>query len=403
MKTVVIGSGIVGMFSAYYLTEKGRKVTILEKEEGPAGASIGNAGMIVPSHFTPLAAPGVMGQALKWMLKPDSPFALHPTMDMNFLRWGLKFIGASRKKDLAEKSKFLYELNLESRKLYEEFIQKEKIEVGFQPRGLIMLCKTEKGLNHEKILAEQSWELGMKADILTKQEAEKLNGGLELDILGGVYYPNDAFLTPGLLLSNLEIILKNRGVEFIKNIKKIQFSSENNEITSLQADEHTINDANEYVIAAGMGSVSLAKSLGVSLPMISGKGYSVTMKDVTPRPEICGILTEARVAYTPMVNGVRFGGTMELGGKLDRVNKKRLSGIFKSIPRYFPDYKNLAFEQEEVWSGLRPCTPDGLPIIGRLAPYKNAYLNTGHAMMGLSLGPVSGKRLAGMVGTSTKS
>lgn len=380
----------MGLCSAYYLQKAGCDVVLIEKETGPAGASLGNAGMIVPSHFTPLAAPGVVGQALKWLTKPSSPFSVKPRLDWDLISWGLKFLKASRH-GLDEKREVLYRLNLDSRKLFEELLNDGDFEVGFKPKGLAMYCATEHALEEEKQLIEISENLGQTTQYLTREEAQGLDPGVEMDIVGAVYYPNDAFLAPHDFIHTLRDLILHRGGSIITN-RETEFIAMDGKIDRLVVGGEEVI-ADEYVLASGIWSADLARAVGLKIPMQAGKGYSFTVDNAQFLPEICSILVEARIAVTPMHHALRFAGTMEIVGMDDRVNQRKLDGITHAIPTYFPQYKGYDFSSHPVWHGFRPCSPDGLPYIGRTAKFSNLTVATGHAMMGLSLGPVTGKMI----------
>ncbi len=396
-KALVVGGGIIGMCSAYFLNKNGFEVTVIDKGDFQHGCSHGNAGMVVPSHFVPLAAPGMIRQGLKWMFNSKSPFHISFHLNRDIISWIWKFYLAANKKHVARSAPLLSWFNLASKLLYEEMAIEESLDFGLQKKGLLMHCKTRKVLSEEASLVATARGLGLQAEVLSRDEAEKLDPGVKLDTAGAVYYAMDAFLTPQLLMADLYKTLHSRGVSFVPFSQITSFSKKDNKIISVNAGNESFV-ADEYILATGSWSGELARQLSVNLPMMAGKGYSVLLPQPNACPNICSILTEARVAVTPMKTGLSFAGTLELGEVNDHVNKKRLSGIFHSIPQYFPEFKVADFEKLAVWTGLRPCSPDGLPYIGRPNNFKNLILATGHAMMGLSLGPATGYLVAQIAG-----
>jgi D-amino-acid dehydrogenase len=214
-----------------------------------------------------------------------------------------------------------------------------------------------------------------------------------MDVAGAVYFPLDCHLTPQRFLAQLHQDLESNGVTFQWSSPVVGWRVGDGRIDAVRTANGELT-ADEYVIAGGAWSPEVARGLGVRLPMQAGKGYSMTLSQPKQRPTICSILTEARVAVTPMGEALRFGGTMEIVGLDESINLARVNGIIKSIPPYFPDFGPEDFRDEPVWSGLRPCSPDGLPYVGRFGRYANLSAATGHAMMGLSLGPISGKLMA---------
>lgn len=388
----IIGGGIIGLCSAYYLTKRGFQVTVIERDSFLSGCSSGNAGMIVPSHFIPMSQPGMIAKGIKWMFDSRSPFYVKPRLSGDLLKWGLKFYNSSNRAHVNSSMPILKALNLQSKSLYEE-LNVELEDIKLQKKGLIMYCKTQKALDEEIEVAEVAGDLGLNVKILTPEGAEQLNPGLSLDIQGGVYYPDDAFLTPSVLIQKLIKFLEANSALLIEqsDVKSIHVTDHS--ISSIETSKGKFT-SNQYVIATGSWTPLLTKKLGINLLMQAGKGYSFLVPQPVEEPQICAILTEAKVAVTPMSSGLRFAGTMEIGGINSLINQKRVEGIKRAIPEYFPAFQNIEFPETEIWSGLRPCSPDGLPYIGRTKKLDNLIIATGHGMMGLSMGPVTGKIVA---------
>ena len=252
-----------------------------------------------------------------------------------------------------------------------------------------MLYATHKGEEEEKETAKVAASLGIEAKNLNNSELNELDSNISYKAKGAVYYPGDAFLDPAAFMKSLEINLKSRGVEIMKGMAVRDFIYENRKIHSVLAGDRFF-EADEFVLSAGIDSADLAQKAGLYIPMQGGKGYSVTIDNPGKMPGICSILTAARVAVTPMGNKLRLAGTMEFAGKDVSVNRKRVEGYLKSVAQYIPDISYGILKDKTVWAGLRPCSPDGLPYIGRFNRYPNLIAATGHAMMGLSLGPVTG-------------
>ncbi len=236
-------------------------------------------------------------------------------------------------------------------------------------------------------------EAGVEAHILTLSEIQKMEPDVRVSARGGVYYPGDAHLVPQKLMGNLILYLKGKGVIFKPGTVISGFLTS---AISLEAVKTNHGDfkMDEWVVATGSWSGALLSMLGISLPMQAGKGYSFTIPEVEKNIRIPSIFLEARVAVTPMGSVLRFGGTMEISGINHDINMRRVKGIVDAIPNYYPDMKVAMPAVENVWHGLRPCSPDGLPYIGRTRRFKNMIIATGHAMMGQSLGPGTGKLVA---------
>ncbi len=393
-KIVIIGGGVIGLCTAYYCMRKGHKVTIIDRgRPEPDNCSVGNAGMIVPSHFIPLAAPGIVAAGLKMMWNPQSPFFVRPRLDAELLDWGFKFIQAATKKRVAKAAPLLLRLSLESRRCFLELAASPQPGFGLALRGLLMLCRTRGGFHEETHAAHEARELGLAADVLTPEETAKLEPDIDMDIAGSVYFPEDCHLCPNRFLHALTTLLRPNGAVFRHGANVIDWRTVNDRIDCVRTN-HGNFEADEFVVAAGSWSPTVLKGLGVYLPMQAGKGYSLTLSQPPQLPGHCAILKEARVAVTPMDQTLRFGGTMELGGLDDSINPLRVKGIIKSSVKYFPGFSESDFDSAPAWSGLRPCSPDGLPYLGRTRLYHNMSVASGHAMLGLSLGPISGRLLA---------
>jgi D-amino-acid dehydrogenase len=390
---LITGGGIIGLCAAYYCQQRGHRVTVIDRKPRQRdGCSYGNAGMIVPSHFIPLAAPGMVKLGLKWMWNPESPFYIKPRLSAGLIAWAWKFWRASNKPHVDRCAPLLRDLNFQSRALYEE-LAAQGHEFSFVTKGLVMLCKEQRALEEEGHMAEQARALGVPAEVLDAKGMAALEPDVTMDIAGGVYFPKDCHLSPGKLMASLEAALLNGGAEFHWETEVTGFVREGRRIAAVKT-IHGDRTADEVVIAGGSWSPLLAEGLNLQLPMQAGKGYSLTVPNPRELPQICSILTEARVAVTPMDGALRFGGTMEISGLNEDISTRRVQGIIKAAPRYYPAFKPADFAGIQPWRGLRPCSPDGMPYMGRTSRWSNVIIASGHAMMGLSLGPVSGKMIA---------
>jgi D-amino-acid dehydrogenase len=351
--------------------------------------------MITPSHFVPLAAPGMVALGLKWMLDPASPFYIRPRLDAGLAAWGWRFMRACTPAHVALSAPVLRDLNLASRELYLG-LAAELPDFGLVTRGLLMLCREERTLEHEGALVRQARELGLSAELLDAAATARLDPGVRLNVAGAVYFPQDAHLDPGRLIAGLTPRLEADGVDFLWQTEITGWRREGRRLAAARTHRGEIA-ADEFVLAGGAWSPSMVRDLGLRLPMQAGKGYSLTIPRPRQLPQICSILTEARVAVTPMGTSLRVGGTMEVVGLDESIQPRRVRGITEALPRYFPDFGPEDFHGIEPWRGLRPVTPDGLPYLGRFAAIPNLIAATGHAMMGLSLGPITGKLVAEIV------
>ncbi len=385
----IIGGGVIGLCTAYYLSEAGWEVTVIDEGDFSDGTSYGNAGMVVPSHFVPLASPGVIWKGIKWMFNRKSPFAISTKINWPLLEWAWKFQQSSTVANVQAAAKILVDFNTYSRDLYQELAK--NLNFSFQRRGLLMLYQTQKAAREEAEIAEKAETLGIQVDVIGADAIKSYDPSIEIDALGAVYYAGDAHLNPGQFMRSMQAHLAHRGVKLLPQSKVVQILSDHGAVRMLETKDGERLDVNHLVVTAGASSPSLVRLLGCKLSLQPGKGYSLTLVDPPIRPTLPAILCEAKVAITPMDTNLRIGGTMEIGDASSRINYNRVQGICESVSNYYPQIKNIDPFGEPVWSGARPCTPDGLPYLGPLPGYSNAMLATGHAMMGMSLGPASGK------------
>ena len=387
-KVIIIGAGIVGLSSAYYLQKKGYQVTILDKGDVLENCSYGNAGMIVPSHFVPLAAPGMIKQGIRWMFNSKSPFYVKPSLDSALINWGLKFIRHANIQHLEKSAVPLRDLSLLSKSQYDE-LAKELDFFELNHKGILAFYKTEKAAEEEAHLVAKALELGLDMAVLNTDECKKLQPDLRLDVLGAVHYRCDAHLYPAKLMDALHKYLIQGGVEIVKGQEVNRIETDNKRITKVFTGDQEW-EADHYVIATGSWSPAVAKMAGEKVLLMPGKGYSFMEPEPQQRLTIPALLCEARVAITPMNGSIRYGGTMELDKINSKINMNRVKGIVDAVPDYFPDLKPSLPSQKDIWYGFRPASPDGLPYIGKSVKKDNLIIATGHGMMGLSLGPATG-------------
>ncbi|MHA4896842.1 NAD(P)/FAD-dependent oxidoreductase [Pedobacter sp. PWIIR3] len=393
---LIIGAGIVGLSSAYYLRKQGHQVVILDKSDIQDNCSFGNAGMIVPSHFVPLAAPGMIQQGIRWMFNSKSPFYVKPSLNKDLISWGLKFMKYANDDHVAHSAEPLRDLALLSKKLYQDLAKEPGFDFGLKNNGILAFYKTEKAGEEEAHLAEKGRALGLDMVVLSPQECKALQPEIELDVLGAVHYKCDSHLYPTKLMQALIRFLENDGVEIVRNHEVTEIDHVNGAINSVRAGGK-VWKADQYVLATGSYSPALAQLAGIKLSIMPGKGYSFMEDNVEDKLQIPALLCEARVAITPMNDQIRYGGTMELAKINDQVNMKRVQGIVESVPKYMTNLRPALPQLSKIWYGFRPASPDGLPYIGRSKDFGNLLIATGHGMMGLGLGPATGLLISQLI------
>ncbi len=388
-KVVVIGGGIIGLCSAYYLHKEGHEVIVVDKSKMNGGASYVNAGYITPSHIIPLSAPGMITKGLKWMFNASSPFYVKPRMDLDFLKWGWAFKKSAKRAKVDKAIPVIKDFNILGRDLYEAMKSANEFDFHYERNGLLMLCKTEKALEEEWKVGQRAISEGLNVVALNKEETQKFEPDVNLDVKGSVYFDCDAHMTPTEFMEQMKSYLSSSGVVFHSEEKVEDLTISEGKIAEVITDRRTLK-TDEVVLAAGSWSPKVVKKLGLKIPIQAGKGYRINVNRTTGI-KLPAILVEAKVAVTPMSGFTRFAGTMEIGGINHDINPVRVNAIANAASAYYNGLKITEDEKAAAACGLRPCTPDGLPFIGRSSKCSNLTVATGHAMMGWSLGPATGK------------
>lgn len=394
-KCVVIGGGIIGLCSAYYLQKEGHEVIILDQSGMDKGASYVNAGYISPSHIIPLAAPGVVKKGLRWMFDPASPFYVKPRLDLDFLRWAWAFNNSCTKAHVKKAIPLIRDISVLSHELYEDIKSEPGFDFHFEKKGLLMLCKSEKMFEEEIRVAQLAKEAELAAEVLDQGALKNLEPQLASKVVGGTLYKCDSHTTPQEFMRNMKDHLVKNGVDIQRNQEVLDIECKDDTIRQVTTSEGPVK-ADEYILAAGSWTAGIAKKIGIPLLLQAGKGYSINVEQETNI--LCpAILAEAKVAVTPMNGFTRFSGTMEIGGINDNVNSVRVNAIAKAAQHYYDDVDITKNELNKASSGLRPLSPDGLPYIGRCKKYENLTIATGHAMMGWTMATGTGKIISELI------
>lgn len=377
------------MCSAYYLVREGYEVTLLEKKNLSEGASVINAGYITPRHIVPLAAPGVVTQGLKWMWKSTSPFYVKPRWDPEFFSWAWKFKKSATRAHVERSIPVLKDISLKSHLLYEEIFRDVDFDAHYEKKGLITVYKTEKTKKKEIEKGKKIKSENLDVEVLSRNEVLNMQAALDEKILGAVYYRCDAHSNPGDFVVQLGDWLTRNGVILNLNEEVTELVKKGDDLIGVKTNSGNY-EADLVVLAAGSWSPQLANMLGLKIPIQGGKGYSIDVHRETGIT-LPAILAEANVAVTPMNGFTRFAGTMEFSGNNDVIRKERVEAIARAAKNYYKNIELTIEEKEMARSGLRPVSPDGLPFIGKTPRYNNLIVAAGHAMIGWSLGAVTGK------------
>lgn len=396
---VVIGGGITGLACAWYLAQDGHRVTVIDRgaRDGDR-CSLGNAGMITPSHFVPLASPGALREGLKSLFDPRGALRVAPRLERDYLQWCWHFLCASTGARVERAAPAFRDLLMMSRSGYQDLASLWPGSFGFTQNGMLVMCAGQHALDEEIETAQFAKRLGMPVEILDAKQVAALEPGIESNVVGAARYPLDAHLVPYRLVTALTRALEEAGAEFVWDTEVRSLRLEGARIaeavgarSGVEASAERRYGADEFVLAGGVWSSQLARGIGLRLPLQAGKGYHLMLPNPRVQPRACALLIEARIAVTPMDDSLRFAGTLELSGLDLSRDRRRVEAMIEAIPRYYPQFTREDFEGLEPWAGLRPCSPDGLPYLGRTRRADNLVLAAGHAMLGVTLAPATGQ------------
>ncbi|MFT3980177.1 MAG: FAD-dependent oxidoreductase [Ferruginibacter sp.] len=387
--TIIIGGGFIGLCSAYYLQKAGQEVTVIERNDITDGCSFGNMGYMSPSHFVPLASPGIIAEGFKYMLSSSSPFYIKPRLNLDLLQWAWHFYKSSTEKKVKASAPHLNNILQLSRQLINDM--RAELGDGFdmEEKGCFMLCKSEKALEHEFHLGDDAEKLGLAVERLRRAEVQALEPDVEMDVAGALLVKDDCHFHPGRLMLLLKENLQKKGIQFRLHTTVTGFERSSDRVSAVITDKEKIA-GDHFVIAAGSWIPQVTKMLDIKLLLQPGKGYSYTYDHVEKNIRYPAILVDGRCAITPWGHRLRIGGTMELSGINQKVLVSRMQGIYDSAKSFYPGLQIDFPPADKIWNGLRPVTPDGLPYIGFTKHYKNVIVAGGHAMLGISEGPGTG-------------
>jgi D-amino-acid dehydrogenase len=398
----IIGGGIIGLCSAYYLQKEGYDITVIERGDITDGCSFGNMGYMSPSHFVPLASPGIIAEGFKHMLSSNSPFYIKPRLNWDLMQWGWHFWKSSNAATVKRNAPHLNNLLQMSRALINEMRNEIGDTFNMEEKGCLMMCKQQKTLDHEFHLADDAEKFGLKVERLKKDDVQKLEPDVELNVAGAVLFKDDCHFNPGKMMVALKNNLEKKGVQFQLNTTVTGFEKANDTITAVITNKGKF-DCEQLVLATGSWLPVVAKMMGIKLLLQPGKGYSHTYQYVEKNIKYPAILVDGRCAITPWGHQLRIGGTMELSGINNTVLINRMQGIYDSARDFYPGLQIDFPPAGKIWNGLRPVTPDGLPYIGKTSIYKNVIIAGGHAMLGISEGTGTGKLVTEIIKQQTTS
>jgi D-amino-acid dehydrogenase len=391
-RCVIVGGGVVGAFCAWFLSDSGRKVTIIDQSGFGAGCSHGNCGYVSPSHVFPLPAPGQLSKALRGMLSRKTALRIAPRLSPTFWWWLWKFALRCNHRDMMTAGRSRHALLQSSAALYRSLIEEHGMQVEWQTKGLLFVFRDQSEFDHHAAVYELlKREFEVEANPVDGRSLCEMEPALREGLAGAWHYTFDAHLRPDRLMSDLKNRLQERGVEVVENCRVQGFVRRGDRAVAVKTESGEY-EADEVVAATGPLTPLLNRELGCRIPIQPGKGYSITM----PRPKVCPtypmLLEECHVGITPFESGFRVGSTMEFVGYNSELSPERLQYLRDGAAEYL--LESAAEPVEEEWFGWRPMTWDGLPYIDRSPLMENVLVAAGHNMLGLSMGPATGKLVA---------
>lgn len=387
---VVIGGGVVGVACALELARRGASVQVLERDQIGHGCSFGNAGWLTPSQAVPLANPSMLLKSFRWMLDPESPLYIQPRVDPAYLRWLAGFLLASRRAKFERGAAALVELCRVSVDLWEEVAKRSIEPFGFERHGLLAVYEKPESLEAAHGPVELVVRSGVRAERWTAEQVREREPAIVGRQVGGYFYPDDAHCEPYRAVRALAAEARAAGVVFKEGTEVFGITTEGN-ARSLQTTRGNVR-ADRLVVATGPWSEALGHMLAIRLPILGAKGYSLVLPRATPHPKRSIYLIERKVAVNPHADALRIAGTLELVRNDFSINRRRVDVILRGAKGML----NLGETPvvNEIWRGLRPCAPDGMPLIGKARGKGDVWLATGHQMAGLKTATGTGVLLA---------
>lgn len=383
---LIVGGGAIGVCCALELARAGAAVKLIERgAELASGCSAGNAGFICPGHSAPISSPESLKLGLRNLTRPDGAFRLRP--DLSLVPWLVRFLAACRTERARRGADVMRDLSVASLELHAA-LANEGLPTSFTASGLLNTAETSDGLASLEAEAEENARAGLETQTLSGSEARQLEPALGAGVLGGVFYPNEAHCDSARFVAAVGAAAREAGAVLETRVEALGLLRSGSRLSGVDTTRGRLL-AETVVLAAGAWAPELARQAGVFVPVVGGKGYHVEFASEPSSPRIPVLLKESRIAVTPLEGRVRVGGTLELCGLDETVSPRRVDAIVAGAARAMPDLAGRP--RRSTWRGLRPCSPDGVPIVGASERVPNLVLATGHTHMGLALAPVTGR------------
>jgi D-amino-acid dehydrogenase len=398
---IVVGGGVIGMACAYELAKGGARVTVIDKGEPGFGCSYGNAGWLTPCFSMPLPMPGMLLKSIKWMTNPESPLYIQPRPSWLLISWLTRFLFAMNKRQMVRSVTALTEISKFSLDAYSRLSAETGHDIRFSKTGLLMATQSREGFDYAKQEMNLVAEHGVPGRSLTAEELHAFEPALTGKLEGGVFFPEEAHAEPLEVVRAFTAGALKHGVKILPAHELIDCqvsgggpAGPGRRITSIRTTKGVLT-ADRYVLATGSWSTGVGRALGLNIPILGGKGYAFITKPLSPNPSRSMMLVEKKIAVTPRDGSLRISGTLELVNNDYSISPRRIDSIVKGAREFMNVPED--FQYSELWRGLRPCSPDGVPIIGAPKKYANLFVVTGHQMLGLQSGAGTGRLAADLI------
>ena len=390
---LIVGAGIIGTSIGAELSRRGASVCVIDKGSVGRGCSYGNAGWMTPCFAMPLPMPGMLVKSMKWMMDPSGPLYIKPSLSLDLAAWLFHFMKAMNATQARKAVDGLVVLSQKSLTEYEKLGQKYP-EIRFEQKGLLMASRTEAGVAAAVEELEYVKDVGVPGKKLSGEEILEMEPALKGPMLGGVYFNQEAMGEPFQIVQAMASEIRKNGGDILENCEMLDFEMSGNKIDKVLTSQGEIK-AKQVVVATGSWSKSLAKLLRLRIPILGGKGYAMIVPKLEKQPKYPIMIVEKKIAVTPRENTLRVAGTLELVDQDFSITQRRVESIKNGACEFLHLPEQI--EIKELWAGLRPCTPDGVPLIGYHKDVPNLMLAVGHQMLGLQSGAGTGLLVADLV------
>jgi D-amino-acid dehydrogenase len=398
LDVLVVGGGVIGVACALELARRGAQVTVIDRDRLGAACSYGNAGWLTPSLAVPLPAPGVVAKALKWLLDADGPFYIQPRLDVELVSWLFRFWAATGRARFERGAEALVRLSRWSCDEWQKLAGRDGVDFGYARNGLVAIYEHADAFAAGRGHAEMVARFGVPFETWTADELREREPAVRGAQVGGYFFPDDAHCRPFQAFQALADEARRAGVRMIEGVDAYGVEREGGKVVRVLTTRGPIA-AKEFVVAVGAWSKSFGRTIGLDIPMLGAKGYSLLTPRLDPHPTRSLLLAERKVAIVPHDDALRIAGTLELVDEDLSITRRRVEAIVRATRGLLPLADPLPIQ--ELWRGLRPCLPDGLPAIGKARGAKNLWLATGHQMTGLKTAPGTGRLLAELMSGET--